>query len=657
MRHLAASLKPGWTWWWGFGLLIAAPALALALLGLRSVRAERIEREQQVREQQTQVARLADAALAAALSEVENALARAGKPTPPPADDFVFTIEPQGLLIFQHDKVWFGEADAPKLRAVEWPPATQLLIERAQAAEAQGSVRAAAGLYRRLMGAEPKLRGWAEISLARLGQERGEAGVSALLASPLWSRAEELTPTGLPVALLICPYVERLPREERGRFAPLLRQTLERLRGGRWWLSYDERHFYDLELRRLLESAEARPLADDARLGELAALERVIRASPPDKSAAATRSFERGGHGAYLILWTPANGDGWRGIALTPPRAAELSGAALAPLLAGQPFAAALRDARGGLLWGGLPHESPPSLAVPLQAVRGLELVFGGAAQGGWLRRRERLWYGFIVLLVVMLSVGLAMTARVVQREVELGRMQNEFIAAVSHEFKSPITSIRLLMERLTSGRVESAAVGEYHVAICRETDRLERLVNRLLEAQQMQAARRQYNFAPASLHAIIEAAAAQLRPQAEAKSIRLEIRIEDAIPELPLDKSALTDALENLLDNAIKYSPAGSRVAVTARAADHTVRVEVCDEGIGIEPGDLPRVFDRFYRARHGDRHSVKGTGLGLALVKAAVEAHGGTVEVESRPGQGSRFSLQLPIKEAAHHGANSGR
>jgi two-component system phosphate regulon sensor histidine kinase PhoR len=267
------------------------------------------------------------------------------------------------------------------------------------------------------------------------------------------------------------------------------------------------------------------------------------------------------------------------------------------------------------------------------------------------------LWYGFILLLVMMLTIGLAMTARVVRREVELGRMQNEFIAAVSHEFKSPITSIRLLMERITSGRLHSAtAMGEYHAAINRETDRLERLVNRLLEAQQIQAGRRQYSFAPTSLRTIIEAAAEQLHQQAEAKSVRLETEVDDGIPELPLDKLALTDALENLLDNAIKYSPAGTRVTVTAQAVDHTVRVEVCDEGIGIEPGDLPRIFDRFYRARHGDQHNVKGTGLGLALVKAAIEAHGGKVEVASRPGEGSRFSLQFPIKEAAHNGANSG-
>jgi signal transduction histidine kinase len=626
---------------------------------LRAVRAERIEREQQVREQQTQIARLADAALANALSELENALQRAVEAAPLQANDFVFTLEPQGLLVFQRDRVWFGETDAAKLRAVDWAMATQQLIEQAQAAEAQGSLHAAASLYRRLSAAEPKLRGWAEICLARMGQQRGAAGTSALLSNPLWGRAEELTPTGLPVALLICPFVERLSVEERKQFAALLHQTRERLHSGGWWLSCDERRFYDAELRRLLESTadvDARPRADDARLADLAALEHIIRAAPPGKYAAATRNFERSGRNAYLILWTPASHEqaGWRGIALARARATGLSETALAPLLAGQPFAAALRDAHGELLWGKLPNDAPNSFVVPLNSVRGLELVFSGAAQRGWLQRREWLWYGFILLLVLMLAVGLAMTARVVRREVELGQMQNEFIAAVSHEFKSPITSIRLLMERITSGRLHSAT--DYHAAINRETDRLERLVNRLLEAQQIQAGRRQYSFAPASLRTIIETAAEQLHPQAEAKGVRLETQIAEEIPELSLDQSALTDALENLLDNAIKYSPAGTRVTVTAQAVDHSVLVEVCDEGIGIEPGDLPRVFDRFYRARHGDQHSVKGTGLGLALVKAAIEAHGGTVEVESRPGEGSRFSLKLPIKEATHNGAHSG-
>jgi two-component system phosphate regulon sensor histidine kinase PhoR len=185
----------------------------------------------------------------------------------------------------------------------------------------------------------------------------------------------------------------------------------------------------------------------------------------------------------------------------------------------------------------------------------------------------------------------------------------------------------------------------------------LERLVNRLLESQQIQAGRKQYHFTDSALSDIAATAVAQMQPQAEAKGIRLEITIEPTLPLLSLDQAALLDALENLLDNAIKYSPAGTCVKLSAQATAQGVCIDVQDEGIGIEPDDLPRIFDRFYRGQPGNQHSVKGTGLGLALVKAAVEAHGGSVSVASQLGQGSRFTLQLPGKEDVHNGAHSGR
>ncbi len=652
-RHLAASLKSGWTWWWGFGLLIAAPALLLALLGLRAVRAERIEREQQLREQQTQIARLADAALIGVWSELEQALLRSAEPAALQSPDFVFTFTAPDELVFQTDKVGYGEAMSLPERAVNWSFATQQLIEQAQAAEAQGRVSAAAELYRRLSQSEPKLRGWAEFCLARRGTKQD---VLTLLPRLL----EDRTPTGLPVALLLCAFVEPLPADQRVPFAGLLRATLERLRQGHWWLSYDERQFYDAELCRLLPSVAAhQSLAPDARLEQLAALARNIRRSPPVNRNGATRSYERDGAAGFLLFYAPVpqSSEVWRGRALVPARITEVLNSTLAPLFFGQPFAGALRTAQGDVVWSNLPNNTTLAPGEPLRSISGWEIVFSQPARNGWGTQRVWLWYGFILLLVVMLLVGLAMTARVVRHEMELSRLQNEFIAAISHEFKSPLTSIRLLMERLTSGRLhEAAAAHEYHNAINRETARLERLVNRLLESQQIQAGQKQYHFTDADLSEIAATAAAQLQPQAEAKGIRLETVIQPALPLLPLDQVALLDALENLLDNAIKYSPAGTRVKLTAQATAQGVCIDVRDEGIGIEPNDLPRIFDRFYRGQPGNQHSVKGTGLGLALVKAAVEAHGGSVAVESQPGQGSRFTLQLPGKEGSHNGAHSG-
>jgi signal transduction histidine kinase len=639
----------------GFGLLIAAPALLLALLGLRAVRAERIEREQQWREQQTQIARLTDAALTSVWSEREQALLRA--PNTHHTSDIVFTFTLPEVVIFQPDRVWDGEITVPPGRTVNWPFATQQLIEQSQSAEAQGREQVADHFYRRLSQVEPRLRGWAEFCLARSGaQDR----LRDRLAQRLENRAEEYTPTGLPVALLLCPYVEQLPAEQRAPFAPLLHQTLENLRRGRWWLSYDERHFYDTELRRLLPSGAAhQQLAEDARLAELAAIVRIVRRSPPVRRDGTTRSFDREGQDCFLLFYAPSPNatNEWQGWALDSAQIAATINTTLPPLLSGHPFAVALRDAQGNILWSNTPDNIAVSLGEPLRSMNGWEIVFSAPVHQGWGRQRAWLWYGFIVLLIVMLLAGLAMTARVVQREMELSRLQNEFIAAMSHEFKSPLTSIQLLMERLISGRLhEAAAVNEYHTAINRETTRLERLVNRLLESQQIQAGRKQYHFTDTALNEIAATAVAQLQPQAAAKGIRLETNIEPALPLLPLDQAALLDALENLLDNAIKYSPAGTCVTLSAQATAQGVRIDVQDEGIGIEPDDLPRIFDRFYRGQPGNQHSVKGTGLGLALVKAAVEAHGGSIAVESQPGQGSRFTLQLPIKEGVHNGAHSG-
>jgi signal transduction histidine kinase len=245
------------------------------------------------------------------------------------------------------------------------------------------------------------------------------------------------------------------------------------------------------------------------------------------------------------------------------------------------------------------------------------------------------------------MAVGLAVTLFVVKREVELNRLQSDFVAAVTHEFKSPITSIRLLMERLAGGRLRTPTiVAEYHDAINCETDRLERLVNRVLESQKIQSGEKLYSFIPASLVDLAQASLWRLRPQAESKRIAIDLEVTGEIPEIRMDKTAVGDALDNLVDNAIKYSPEGTRVVVRIEKREPYLCVEVQDQGIGIDPDDQPRIFDRFYRGRRGDQQNVHGTGLGLALVKAAAEAHGGHVEVTSVLRQGACFRLRLPLE-----------
>ncbi len=548
MTFIPALLKSGWNRWWGVGLLVAAPALALAVLGLRAVRAERIEREQQLLEQQAQSARLADGALANLFEDLARRL-RLKDGADQTAIESSFTLlslDRSGVLRFMRERVYFGDSSEHQ---AAWPAKIEILVEEAQAAEAQQRAREAAFLYRRIRDAEPRLREWAEMCTTRIGHRLGDPSATELLASGRWSRTQDLSPDGMPIALVACADIARLSEGRRPAFMPLLEGTLENLRAGQWWLSYDERRFYDEELRRLFERSGGPLLSGDARLDEMAAVDEIVRKSPPVRRDAITRNFDRGEHGAFLIVWAAGEDrGGWLGLAISESKLGPIIDACLEPLLAGIQSRPAIRDAQGRLVWG---ESTGPLHAEPLLAVPGWELTFSTSTRAGWIDRRRVLWLGFVMGLVVMLMAGVAMTAWVARREADLARMQNEFIAGVTHEFKSPITSVRLLLERLSSGRLGPAqSAGEYYRAIDGEIDRLERHVNRLLEAQKIQEGHREYCFAPASPVAVTRTAIEELRPQAEARGINLETTVDGEIPDAWVDGSALTDAVENLLDN-----------------------------------------------------------------------------------------------------------
>ncbi|MFN2498717.1 MAG: sensor histidine kinase [Pyrinomonadaceae bacterium] len=636
-----------WNWSWGFGLFIALPAFALALLGLRAVRAERIERQEQLREQQVQVARLIDAAISNRMAALEVDVRQHESQSSDASKEtlngfYVFSLDQNNILKFPSQRVYFGEQSPPA-----WSETTENLIDQAQAAKAQGRNLEAVSLYRRIIEVESKLSAWAQLSIASLKRDAGDTGaMNNELANAELADSDATTPTGLPLALIACAYVEQLPTQEQTKYALFVQRTIESLRHGRWWLSYDERSFYDGQLRQMLGRVGAKQPSEDHELKQLAAIAQIVHRSLPPAGNEISRSFDRAEGEGFLISWSRAeNGStSHDGFAFSQDGLVGLFDSILSPLLSGQSFSVEVRDAEAHSVWAKLQGRAINT--QPLRGVRGLELTFSGLSGSRWLDQKQLLWFGFILLLVVMMIAGLAMTARVVRREMELGRIQNDFIAAVSHEFKSPIASIRLLMERITNGRLRnSETTAEYYAAISREAERLERLVNRLLEWQQIQAGRKRYNFSPASLTGIATTAIEEMRPQAEAKGIILETAFEKPLPQVNTDEAALTDAIENLIDNAIKYSPSDTRITVSCSSTDHQACVEVHDQGVGIANDELPHIFDRFYRGRRGDMSNVHGTGLGLALVKATVEAHGGEVEVTSEPGVGSCFRLRLPI------------
>lgn len=641
-------------WWWVFGLLIALPAACLVALGLWAVRAERIEREQRILNQHIQIAGLVDAAAVNVITALEREASHnqgadsagiaalrsaAGGKSGGAAR---MTLEAAGSLVFFDDRVFAGPFGARPAGVPAPPPLPSSVaahIDEARAAEAQERREDAVSLYRRIGANASTLRPWTDWSIARIGRKAFSIGDE-------W---EATSPGGIPLALLAATDVER-PMPER-----FVRDALAKLRSGAWWLSYDARAFYDEALREMLvDSGAGGPeIGDDPRLELLAAIARSTANMQPLRSDAETYGFASGEAESLFILWSPTGEGKWSGIALRREALRSRLETSLAPLLAHAPFAVGLRNLDGDWIWGKAADGVDEMRVQPLRSVREWEVVFGRMPEARFGSVRVVL-YGFVALLALMLAAGLTMTIRTVRREMELGKLQRAFVAAVTHEFKSPITGVRLLLERLSGREHSPERRASYYETISRELDRLEWLINRILTSQQVQSGRAHYKFEMHPIGAIVEETIGLLRPQAEEKDIELISEVQEDVPPLLFDRAALSDALRNMIDNAVKYSPSRTRVRVCATASNGTLNLSVADEGTGIDARDLPRLFDPFYRGSRGDRHDVRGTGLGLALVKATAEAHGGKATV-STSDVGSRFTIEFPLQTTSIQNAES--
>jgi signal transduction histidine kinase len=234
-------------------------------------------------------------------------------------------------------------------------------------------------------------------------------------------------------------------------------------------------------------------------------------------------------------------------------------------------------------------------------------------------------------------------------------RMKDDFLSTVSHELRTPLTSIKGFVSTLLTdidGFFDAEQRREFYEIMDTECDRLTRLIDDLLNISRIEQGRAmQINWEPVDLVSIArKIVTTQL---AIARNHELVVDFPDNFPEITGDPDKLGQVLTNLVDNAIKYSPKGGKVLIAGAVLSigpGKVSISISDEGIGVSPEHLPRLFDRFYRVDNRDNREIGGTGIGLALVKALVEAHHGTVDVESEPGQGSTFTVTLPIE---HRGA----
>lgn len=257
-------------------------------------------------------------------------------------------------------------------------------------------------------------------------------------------------------------------------------------------------------------------------------------------------------------------------------------------------------------------------------------------------------------LAAASLALGLAMTARAVSANGRLAELRAEFVSSVTHELKTPISTIRAVGDTLASGRVHTrAGQRDYAQIVVQEAKRLTRLVDNLLALSRMTDVTEVYWFEPLSVEALVEKTLRDFAPQIAAAGVEATVDIPAALPPVRGDRTALGLMLDNLVDNAIRYSPVRPRVALAARQIGAGVRLSVADNGIGIPADQIAHVTRKFFR---GGTLVSNGSGLGLAIVKRVVADHAGRLTIDSTVDVGTTVSVTLPIARTNHE-ADTGR
>jgi signal transduction histidine kinase len=297
--------------------------------------------------------------------------------------------------------------------------------------------------------------------------------------------------------------------------------------------------------------------------------------------------------------------------------------------------------------WDGGTPEVERNLEGAFQGLT-LAIKLRGTTLAAIGQRFARISFLTLAALSLVLAGGIALTYRNVTKEMALARLKSDFVSNVSHELRTPLSLIRLYAETLEMGRLTSPEkYQEYYRIIRKESERLTSLINNILDFSRIEAGRKEYDFRETDMRELVHNTLDSYRYQIEQNGFQFEEKI-DEVPPLRVDREAMARSLLNLVNNALKYSQDRKFIGVNLYRDNGSVKLEVVDQGIGIPHQEQQKIFEKFYRVGDPLVHNTKGSGLGLSLVRHIVQAHGGDVSVDSAPGQGSKFTIALPVKSA---------
>jgi signal transduction histidine kinase len=268
-----------------------------------------------------------------------------------------------------------------------------------------------------------------------------------------------------------------------------------------------------------------------------------------------------------------------------------------------------------------------------------------------WSRNNFITSLSFSALTALALIGGVVMALRAASRAMKLSQMKTDFVSNVSHELRTPLASVRVFGEFLKLGRVkEPDKIQEYGEYIETESRRLTQLINNILDFSRIESGQKTYHFEQTGVEGVVVDTLKTFDVVLEQNGFTLNLEKPSfPLPQVVIDPDAIAQALINLLDNAVKYSSGSKEIGVKLAEHGDTVMISVIDHGVGIASEEREKVFEKFYRVGNCLVHDVKGSGLGLSIVKHIVEAHHGRVTVESEPGRGSAFIIHLPVDQSA--------
>jgi signal transduction histidine kinase len=614
-------------------LLTLASASSLGWFGWRLLQQERAVEAQRGQERLEESADGIATRMRGAVAATQERLAQ-WSANPAHAD-----VSPQGLLLISQANTfsafprsllyWPSSQPQWEAPAYEFAEGERLEFAKDQLVQAAESYRS---LTRARAGAgSVEVRAGALLRLARVLRKSGKKRESIAVYEQLASLAEARVagaPADLVARLELCAL--RGPSETTER----LKQDLLR---GKWHLSRGQFEFSWSEATRLSGGNEPAP-ADDLALADAA----PMAWKETSREAASRGERTRWSDGKpFLVFW---RNDGDRRVLFLTGAEAWLQSAAAADETG---WSWAVADSDGQVLAG---RKNGPGRAA-IRTAAETQLPWNiyvtrqpSASEQDVLSQRRFVWLSGTIMILFLVACTYFI-ARAIRREAEVARLQASFVSAVSHEFRSPLTSMRQLSEVLREGRVPNEARRQmYYETLVSETGRLQRLVETLLDFGKMEAGARRFHFEPLEAGDLARQVSSEFTPQIAESGRHIELQGPSEGCTIHGDPEALSLALRNLVDNALKYSPNCPAVWVEWAQENGFVAMHVRDKGAGIARSEKKAIFRKFVRGSAAAAGQVKGTGVGLTMVRQIVLAHKGHIRLASEPGWGSTFTLLLP-------------